>query len=445
VGRTLRLAWQVVYVRLRFLVVLAVAFLVVGQWHVLRNYWDRLTRSTGGMEGSQAVSLDTEYFCPMCPGVLSDWPSKCPVCNMALVRRKKGEAVPLPDGVVARMQLSPYRVQLAGIQTAVLEYRPLVREVVTAGLVEAGTDPARVAARAEVSDRELPLLADGQAAEVTSEAFAGRVPFRGRVRFGSAGIAPGTRPLRILIEIDNPRQELRPGLFVTARVQVPAGQLPWLGEALTQEWQNRTAVDLAARALVTPVGTGAGGGIGPLLWSAVVQAQRQRGMVLAVPETAVVDTGSRRVVYVESMPGTFDGVEVALGPRCGDYYPVLRGLEAGQRVATVGAFLVDAETRLNPSIAAGYFGAGRGSGGEVAAPATAEPAAEAKALLGLAPADRELAARQKVCPVTGAKLGSMGTPARVVVEGKTVFLCCDGCEDELRRNAGKYLPKLQTK
>jgi hypothetical protein len=445
VGRTLRLVWQVVSVRLRFLAVLAAAFLVVGQWHVLRNYWDRLTRPAGRTDGGQAVSLDTEYFCPMCPGVLSDWPSKCPVCNMALVRRKKGEAAPLPDGVVARMQLSPYRVQLAGIQTAPLEYRPLVREVVTAGFVEAGADIARVGLRAEVSDRDLPLLADGQAAEVSCDAFAGRTPFRGRVRLGSTALAPGARPLRILVEIENPRQELRPGLFVTARVQVPAGQLPWLGEALIQDWQNRTAVDLATRALFAPTGTAVGGGVGPLLRSAVGQAQRQRGLVLAVPETAVVDTGSRRVVYAESMPGTFDGVEVALGPRCGDYYPVLRGLEAGQRVATVGAFLVDAETRLNPSIAAGYFGAGRGSGSEAATGAGAELSAEAKALLGLAPTDRELAARQKVCPVTGAKLGSMGVPARVVVEGKTVFLCCEGCEDELRHNAGKYLPKLQGK
>ncbi len=53
------------------------------------------------------------------------------------------------------------------------------------------------------------------------------------------------------------------------------------------------------------------------------------GQVLAVPASAVVDTGARKVVFVESMPGMFDGVEVVLGPRCGDFYPVVRGLEAG--------------------------------------------------------------------------------------------------------------------
>ena len=81
------------------------------------------------------------------------------------------------------------------------------------------------------------------------------------------------------------------------------------------------------------------------------------GKVLAVPDAAVVDTGLRTVVFVETMPGMFDGVEVVLGPRCGNAYPVVRGLEAGQNVVAAGAFLLDAETRLNPSLAASYFGA----------------------------------------------------------------------------------------
>src|SRR5262245_32924574 len=202
VGRTLRLAWRVVYVRLRFLAVLAVAFLVVGQWHVLRNYWDRLTRPAGEAHGGQAVSLDTEYWCPMCPGVVSDWPSKCPVCNMALVRRKKGEAVPLPDGVVARMQLSPYRIQLAGIRTTPVEYRPLAHELTLAGFVEPSDaspgdriDPTRQFVRAEVFEKDISFVTPGQGVEVESEAFPGKT-FPGRVRQLAPALAPETRTLR---------------------------------------------------------------------------------------------------------------------------------------------------------------------------------------------------------------------------------------------------------
>ena len=79
--------------------------------------------------------------------------------------------------------------------------------------------------------------------------------------------------------------------------------------------------------------------------------------LLAVPAASVVDTGERTVVFVESMPGTFDAVDVKLGHRSGEYYQVLKGLAAGQRVVTAGAFLLDAETRLNPAAAAAYFGA----------------------------------------------------------------------------------------
>jgi Cu(I)/Ag(I) efflux system membrane fusion protein len=82
------------------------------------------------------------------------------------------------------------------------------------------------------------------------------------------------------------------------------------------------------------------------------------GSVLAVPETAVIDTGTRKVVYVEQGAGMFEGREVVLGPRCGDFFPVIKGVQAGQRVATSGSFLIDAETKLNPGAAVSYFGAG---------------------------------------------------------------------------------------
>ena len=142
----------------------------------------------------------------------------------------------------------------------------------------------------------------------------------------------------------------------------------------------------------------------------------------------------------------FDGVEVTVGPRCGDFYPVVRGLDAGQRVAIAGAFLLDAETRLNPSLAAGYFGAGRGERragpGDLASPIQKVPAAATVTLEDLAAEDRRLAERQKLCPVTNKPLGSMGTPARIVVSGRVVFLCCDRCEDALKRAPAKYLAKL---
>ena len=70
------------------------------------------------------------------------------------------------------------------------------------------------------------------------------------------------------------------------------------------------------------------------------------------PRSAVIDTGDRKIVYVEAQPGVFEGRQVVLGPRIGDRFPVLEGLSAGEKVAAAGAFLIDAETRLNQGAAA---------------------------------------------------------------------------------------------
>lgn len=69
----------------------------------------------------------------------------------------------------------------------------------------------------------------------------------------------------------------------------------------------------------------------------------------------------------------------------------------------------------------------------------------AKALAKLTAADREAAVKQAVCPVTGEALGSMGTPPKVAVNGQEVFLCCAGCEEELRKDSEKYLAKMKSK
>ena len=60
----------------------------------------------------------------------------CPICGMPLSVRKKGEKVELPVGVTGRVQISPERIQLAGIKTAAVGYRPLARQLVTVGNIE---------------------------------------------------------------------------------------------------------------------------------------------------------------------------------------------------------------------------------------------------------------------------------------------------------------------
>ena len=80
--------------------------------------------------------------------------------------------------------------------------------------------------------------------------------------------------------------------------------------------------------------------------------------------------------------------------------------------------------------------------GAVDAPPAAEPRIE-RALAQLSPQDRALAEQQRLCPVTGEPLGSMGKPIKLHVEGQDVFVCCAGCVDTLHRNPAKYLAKLE--
>jgi len=83
---------------------------------------------------------------------------------------------------------------------------------------------------------------------------------------------------------------------------------------------------------------------------------------------------------------------------------------------------------------------GKDAGEGMSASAAAEPPA---GLAELDEADRAAAAKQRVCPVTGELLGSMGKPYKVVVKGQTVFLCCPGCEEAIKNDPDKYLAKLK--
>lgn len=396
-GRSIGWAVKAVQARLRFVIVMVVAFAVVGRWDAMRNRRDRFIESFGhGDAGRASVSSDTEFFCPMDPGVVSDGPGKCGVCNMPLVARRKGEADPLPPGMVARVQLSPYRLGLAGVRTARVGYQPLTRALVLAGTVAGEADVSTRIVESDERGYELSLIAAGQAVEVLDDGPSGRVTRAGTV----APRGPAAARDRLSFHVDDHDRALRLGTTVTIRVRCPvAGLEPYrslpadppplrAGEArsvlvcpehgeVVCESPGRCPVDgrypLEERPLLSNQRLGwwcpnhpritadrpgqechACGGLRLL---PRVVSYRPAGEVLAVPETAVIGTRARPVVYVQRAPGAFEGVEVALGPRCGDYYPVIRGLEPGQRVVTSGAFLVDAETRLNPALGSAYFGA----------------------------------------------------------------------------------------
>jgi hypothetical protein len=498
-----RATLRAIQVRLRLVIIFAAAFLVIGNWETLSNYWDRLTTFATGT-APQAVSGNTEYFCPMCPGVISDWPSKCPVCNMALVRRKKGGPVQLPDGVVSRMQYSPYRLQLAGVRTSSVGYRPLVREITAPGFVQTAigesksstADVSSLQAELQLFHGDAAMLKSGQAAEVHCPARPGNGPWPAQIRSVEFNAAQAPLSATVVLDIENPNAELAPGMEVSAHFRVPVAdvepfssqpiepepigpneprsvyvclqhgdvlgksgstcphdKLPLVERPLAENERLRYWCPMHPQITATEAGHKCDECGGMVLVPRVV-SYRPRGEVLAVPESAVIDTGRSRVVYVDRGAGMFDGVEVVVGPRVEGFYSVVSGLQAGMKVAASGAFLLDAETRLHSNIAAAYFGATTNAeaseavSDDVQESAPASDAAETEATIDtaiaqLAPDDQGPARRQRICPVTRLPLGSMGKPERVVVEGRAVFLCCAGCKQALIDDPGKYLAAIQ--
>ena len=540
--------------RLRFIAVLVLIGAVITQWDLLSMYYDKWTR---GSDATAAAGGDAEWFCPMHPAVVRDnSKDKCPVCFMPLSKRKKGEAHEevLPAGIVNRVQLSPYRVVLAGVQTWQLDYLPVSKEIKAAGFIEfnergqrtvsariagridklfinetgqmvragdelasiyspdlvvtvqnlldakrggnaknqesaqkrlelLGIDDAQIQAilgakkdrtdlmirspisghvikkyvregqyveqgtplyevadlstvwiQAQVYEDDMEFLpldqshsirpADGNAMDITAttRAFADEV-FHGKLSFVYPHVDQNTRTLTIRCEIDNPGHKLRPGSTATVTLTISPKSLPALVSAATKDAEEASRL--------------------------------AQGQVLAVPENAVIDTGAQKIVYRETVPGTFEGVRVRLGPRMSGVdgetlYPVLDGLVRGERIVASGSFLVDAETRLNPAAGSVYFGGSGGSKSGQTTATTVRPStpedekAKLAAVLGRIPAaERRIAETQQFCPILDQnRLGSMGTPVKVTIKGQVVLLCCDGCKKGALANPEKTLAKV---
>ena len=246
-----------------------------------------------------------------------------------------------------------------------------------------------------------------------TRAFPNR-PFPGKLSFLFPHVDAETRTLTVRFELPNPDHELRPGTTATVTLK------------LTPE--------LLAK---TPAGAG---------------LQTRDGAILAVPETAVIDTGRQKVVYRESLPNTFDGVLVEFGAKMAGpdgavFYPVLSGLAEGDRVVAAGSFLLDAETRLNPAMGSIYIGGSGAKAGPVAVRPTTpddEEAVVAEALAKLPAEDRKAAAAQKWCPVLGTRLGTMGIPIKVDLGGgRAAFVCCKGCVKEAGEDPAKTLQRIE--
>lgn len=211
-------------------------------------------------------------------------------------------------------------------------------------------------------ESDIKWLHYGQTVRVEAESYPGEI-FHGKIAFIDPFVNEKTRTIKLRVNIDNRDEKLKPGMFVRATVNAVLGGGGKLYEAdLAGKWicpmhpyvikDKKELCDICGMELIKTSEFG-------FADKPIVQKQ-----VLVIPKTAPLITGKRAVVYVENetkkdTTKRYEGREVVLGPRAGEYYVVLSGLKEGERVVTKGNFKIDSALQIQakPSMMnpAGYY------------------------------------------------------------------------------------------
>jgi Cu(I)/Ag(I) efflux system membrane fusion protein len=196
-------------------------------------------------------------------------------------------------------------------------------------------------------ESDVPWLRYGQQVEFTTESYPGEI-FKGRVAFIDPMLSSETRTVRVRVNVPNPLGKLKPEMFVRAvvRSQLAAGGKvfdPSLIGMLICPMHPEIVKDGPGKCDVCGMDQGPAKELGYSV------PERAPDVPLIIPASAPLVTGKRAVVYVR-MPDkeqpTFEGREILLGERAGDYYVVRHGLQEGELVVTNGNFKIDSALQI---------------------------------------------------------------------------------------------------
>lgn len=201
----------------------------------------------------------------------------------------------------------------------------------------------------EAYESDLPWLRYGQHMTFTSPSFPGET-FNAIISFIDPVVDPKTRTVVVRAVVDNKDNRLKPEMFVSGTVRsrldndgnVIAPELAgkWIGPMHPEIVKDHPGkCDICGMDLVPAEKLGFTAG-----------KKTSDKAPLLIPATAPLITGKRAVAYVEvSTEGgpVFEGREIVLGPRAGDYYVVKSGLKEGELVVTNGAFKIDSELQIH--------------------------------------------------------------------------------------------------
>jgi len=159
-------------------------------------------------------------------------------------------------------------------------------------------DLSRVWVNAQIFQEDIGRLKPGDAVAITVDSYPGRT-FTGQIEEILPQVDMATRTVQVRLTIANPGLKLKPGMFVN------------------------------------------------------VDVKSNLGRQLVIPASAVFQSGTRQIVFLNHGNGSLEPKEVTVGPRVGDDFVVLKGLQAHQSIVTSANFLIDSESQLQA--AAGSF------------------------------------------------------------------------------------------
>lgn len=194
----------------------------------------------------------------------------------------------------------------------------------------------------DIYESQLPWLKYGQHVTMTTEALPGRT-FDGKVTFISPIVEEESRTIKVPVHIENKDHALKPGMFISADIHA------------SLDVEGKPAPTGAEGSYTCPMHPQIiqdSGGSCPLCGMDLKKVPGVKGKglaqeIISVTASAVLDSGSRKLIYVEKQKGTFESRDVILGPKAGDQFPVLSGLSEGERVAVRGSFLLDSQAQIS--------------------------------------------------------------------------------------------------
>jgi Cu(I)/Ag(I) efflux system membrane fusion protein len=158
-------------------------------------------------------------------------------------------------------------------------------------------DLSTVWVNVDIYESEIPFVRPGQRASVTLS-YDPSVTFSGKVSYIYPYVDEKTRTAKARLDVPNPGFKLKPDMYVNAEIKIDGGRH------------------------------------------------------LAIPEEAVLDSGMRKIVFIDKGNGHFEPKEVKLGAKLDGFYQVVSGLDEGQKIAASSAFLLDSESRLAEAMGA---------------------------------------------------------------------------------------------